>query len=158
MKTRIPATLAKDFLRIYLPALRKNAQVEIAGSLRRGSEEVGDIDLVVIPKDRRLFEEAVMKIEDTCLAWGEKKIRIETKEGIQIDFQMATPETFESMMLYLTGSAKFNIMCRGIAKKQGMRLNEYGLFRGGKNVASSEEQILKILGLLEFLSPVKREL
>ena len=157
MKTIISSAVAKDFLKKSLPALRKTAQIEIAGSLRRGKEEVGDIDLVVIPKNRADFERAVMKLSGEVLAWGEKKIRIETKEKIQIDFQIASEETFESMMLYLTGSARFNIMCRGIAKKQGLRLNEYGLFRDGKKIASSEEQILAALSLKNFLNPMRRE-
>jgi DNA polymerase (family 10) len=158
MKTQIKRKEAEEFLKKILPGLKKTADITIAGSIRRKKDLIGDIDLVCVPKNRDLFLETILDIADEILAWGEIKIRTIAK-GKQIDFQIATKENKESMLLYLTGNMHFNIMCRGKAKKLGLRLNEYGLFNEkGIVTAQTEEEILEKIGLKNFINPIQREI
>lgn len=133
------------------------------GSLRRFSETVGDIDLVVAAAagaSAGIMDAFVaMTFVDHVLARGESKTSVVTRRGTQIDLRVVAPHQLGAARLYFTGSKGHNIKLRQRALTRGWTLNEYALseIEGGKVIASeTEEQIYKALGL-PYIPPVLRE-
>ncbi|HCU23605.1 MAG TPA: DNA polymerase/3'-5' exonuclease PolX [Deltaproteobacteria bacterium] len=149
--------------RELLSFLKKDKNVrraEIAGSLRRCKETIGDIDLLVGMAEG---SEALMKKfvqvpqAETVLAQGPTKSSIRLKSGIQVDLRVVTETEFPAALLYFTGNKEHNTELRGLAKDKGLKLNEYGLFRGEKALPCKEEaDIYKALGL-HYIPPEARE-
>jgi DNA polymerase (family 10) len=134
---------------------------EFCGSLRRFSETVGDIDVVVVAKDAAVVMDAVvaMPVVDRVLGRGDTKTSVVTPRGLQIDVRVVAAHQLGAALLYFTGSKSHNVKLRTRALARGMTLNEYALTMvdGGKIVASeTEEQIYAALDL-PFIAPVLRE-
>ncbi len=138
-----------------------------AGSLRRGRETVGDLDLLVTlktktsAKQREAVIARVLALPGVArvLAQGENKVSFQLGSGMQVDVRLLPPESFGAALLYFTGSKSHNVELRQRALKMGYTLNEYGLSRleGGKRVAGkSEEEIYKRLKLA-LIPPELRE-
>jgi DNA polymerase (family 10) len=138
-----------------------------AGSLRRGRETVGDLDMLITGKcgtsavQRDKVIDAILKFPSIqeVLARGENKVSFKLRSGMQVDVRLLPPESFGAAMLYFTGSKSHNISLRQRALKLGFTLNEYGLNRleDEKRVAGkTEEEIYKKLGLA-FIPPELRE-
>ena len=147
-----------------LPGVDK---VTPAGSLRRGRETVGDLDVLITGKcgtsedQRDKVIDAILKLPgiQEVLARGENKVSFKLRSGMQVDVRLLPPESFGAAMLYFTGSKSHNISLRQRALRLGYTLNEYGLARveDEKRVAGkTEEEIYKKLGL-EFIPPELRE-
>jgi DNA polymerase (family X) len=147
-----------------LPGVEK---VTPAGSLRRGRETVGDLDLLVTGKCCNSESQRDKVIEEIVnfpgilevLAKGENKVSIKLRSGMQVDVRILPPESFGAAMQYFTGSKNHNVTLRQRALKQGYTLNEYGLVRieDEKRVAGkTEEEIYKKLGL-DWIPPELRE-
>jgi DNA polymerase (family X) len=140
-----------------------------AGSLRRGRETIGDIDLLVTmrpghdkQKDVDAVAEHILKYPgiDQTLAHGENKVSVLLGSGFQVDVRMLAKENFGAALLYFTGSKSHNVALRGRALDMGWTLNEYALttLKGGKVVAGkSEEEIYAKLGL-DYVEPELREM
>lgn len=131
------------------------------GSLRRFSETVGDIDIVVAAASSEPVMEAFvsMKFVDRVLARGDAKTSVVTHRGTQMDLRVVAAHQLGAALVYFTGSKGHNIKLRQRALGRGLTLNEYGLFEtdGGKLIASeTEAQIYEALGL-PWISPVLRE-
>ena len=144
--------------------------IEYEGSLRRGRETIGDIDLLAICDDPapllRAFTEggSVTKV----LAVGGTKASIRLEEGLQVDLRIVDAEAIGAARLYFTGSKEHNVKLRHLAQENSLRLNEYGLFpddgektppqqRGIAPVAAAtESDIYAALGLA-FQPPELRE-
>jgi DNA polymerase (family 10) len=91
------------------------------------------------------------------LAQGRTKSSVFTKEGIQVDCRVVEAKSFGAALLYFTGSKNFNIHLRKLALKEGLKINEYGIFRKDRYiVGKTEEEIFKFLGL-SFIEPELRE-
>jgi len=157
------ATKMTEFL-AGLPGVEK---VTPAGSLRRGRETVGDLDLLVTGKccdtdaQRNAVIERIVSFPGILevLAKGENKVSIKLRSGMQVDVRLLPPDSFGAAMQYFTGSKNHNVQLRQRALKQGYTLNEYGLVRmeDNKRVAGkTEEEIYKTLGL-KFIPPELRE-
>jgi DNA polymerase (family 10) len=157
------ATKMTEFL-AGLPGVEK---VTPAGSLRRGRETVGDLDLLVTGKccetdsQRNTVIERIVNFPGILevLAKGENKVSIKLRSGMQVDVRLLPPDSFGAAMQYFTGSKNHNVQLRQRAIKQGYTLNEYGLVRveDNKRVAGkTEEEIYKTLGL-KFIPPELRE-
>jgi len=140
-------------------------KVTPAGSLRRGRETVGDLDILVTgrltPKSRALITERVLSFPGITdvIAQGENKISFKLRSGMQVDVRLLPPESFGAALQYFTGSKSHNVSLRQRALKMGLTLNEYGLAKvdGGKTVAGkTEQEIYKKLGL-DFIPPEMRE-
>jgi len=144
------------------------ASITPAGSLRRGKETVGDLDLLVTiahgkntPATIDSIAEHILTypgIEQT-LARGENKVSFILKNGLQVDVRILEKEHFGAALLYFTGSKEHNVVLRGRANKMGFTLNEYALAKleGERPVASAtEEEIYAKLGL-DFIPPELRE-
>jgi DNA polymerase (family 10) len=114
-----------------LSSLPQVERAEPAGSLRRRTESIGDIDIVVAAADAAPVMAAFcgMAMVTDVLARGETKSSIRTTEGMQVDLRVVPPEHFGAAMLYFTGSKAHNVRMRALALKQGMTLNEYGLMK-----------------------------
>jgi DNA polymerase (family 10) len=131
------------------------------GSLRRFSETVGDIDVVVAAAEAHPVMEALvaMSVVDHVLGRGDTKTSIVTRRGTQIDLRVVEHGQLGAARLYFTGSKGHNIKLRQRALTRGWTLNEYALsvIDGGQIIASeTEEQIYAALGL-PWIAPVLRE-
>jgi DNA polymerase (family 10) len=131
------------------------------GSLRRFSETIGDVDIVVAARDHAPVMEALvsMSVVDRVLVRGDAKTSVVTRRGTQIDLRVVADKQLGAARLYFTGSKGHNIKLRQRALQRGWTLNEYALseIEGGKVVASeTEEDIYGALGL-PWIPPVLRE-
>ena len=147
-----------------LPGVDK---VTPAGSLRRGRETVGDLDLLITGKccandeQRRKVQDAILEFPGILevLARGENKVSFKLRSGMQVDVRLLPPESFGAALQYFTGSKNHNVSLRQRALRMGYTLSEYGLARvdDNKNVAGkSEEEIYNKLGLA-LIPPELRE-
>ncbi len=151
-----------------LGALPTVQRLAYAGSLRRGKETIGDIDVLAASTDASALMEAFRTRADVAkvLVTGETKTSILTKHGVQIDLRVVALDRFGSALLYFTGSTEHNIRLRERAIAQHMRLNEYGIFHANEDgavaegalpIASVEEaDIYAVLGL-QYVPPTMRE-
>jgi DNA polymerase (family X) len=143
--------------------------VTAAGSVRRGRDTIGDVDLLVTmrpgrekQKDVDAVAEHILKYPgiDQTLAHGENKVSVLLGNGLQVDVRMLAKENFGAALLYFTGSKAHNVGLRGRALDMGWTLNEYALttVKGGKVVAGkTEEEIYAKLGL-DYIEPELREM
>ena len=139
-----------------------------AGSLRRGKETIGDLDLLVTmrpgqdkQKDVDAVAEHILKypgIQQT-LAHGENKVSILLENGLQVDVRLLEKDSFGAALLYFTGSKEHNVALRGRANQMGWTLNEYALttLKGGKIVARKTEEEIYSKLKLEYIEPELRE-
>ncbi len=142
--------------------------VTAAGSLRRGRETVGDLDLLVTmrpgqdkQKDVDAVAEHILKypgIEQT-LAHGENKVSVQLGNGLQVDVRLLEKKSFGAALLYFTGSKAHNVALRGRALDMGWTLNEYALttVKGGKFVAGRTEEEIYAKLKLAYVEPELRE-
>jgi len=131
------------------------------GSLRRFSETVGDIDIVVTASDPGPVMDAFVAhgSVDRVIGRGESKTSVVTRRGTQVDLRVVAEHQLGAALLYFTGSKGHNIKLRIRALARGLTLNEYALseLEGGRVVASATEQeIYAALGL-PWIPPVLRE-
>jgi len=134
-------------------------KISAAGSLRRLKETIGDIDLLCEGTDGEeiIREFTSLPSAERVLAAGETKGSIIVEGGIQVDLRVVEPDSYGSALQYFTGSKDHNVKLREIAKKQGLKINEYGVFKGEKKIAGrNEEDIYKAVGL-PMMAPELRE-
>lgn len=144
-------------------------QIEVAGSLRRRLETIGDVDLLVAAdgKDAPSIFDAFIghPLVVEVLGRGETKSSVRTESGRQVDLRIVSLDEFPAALLYFTGSKEHNVALRQRARKREMTLNEYGLFgmtEDGKTdfdrpvPSGSEEEIYRKLDLY-FVPPELRE-
>jgi DNA polymerase (family 10) len=159
---------------VQLPSV---IHAEMAGSLRRRKETIGDIDLVCALKDPAARESVSavfvkLPLVERVLGQGQTKASILTTRGMQVDLRIVPAENFGAAIQYFTGSKEHNTKLRGLAQQKKMTLNEWGLYKldeydrsekkpgfppKAKPVASkTEEDIYRSLGM-PFIEPVLRE-
>lgn len=129
------------------------------GSLRRLSETVGDVDIVVATTDPAAVGQAVVgfgEVEEVIGA-GDTKTSFLTREGLQVDIRTVSPDQMGSALLYFTGSKTHNIALRQRAIDRDWLLSEYGLFRGEDVVASKTEEEVYTALEMDFVPPPMRE-
>ncbi|MCZ6514366.1 MAG: DNA polymerase/3'-5' exonuclease PolX, partial [Acidobacteria bacterium] len=150
-----------ELLASFLKESKNVDTVTPAGSLRRGKETVGDLDLLVIGKSHARIAEHFTSFPEITevLAKGEDKVSVRLKSGLQVDVRLLEPESYGAALQYFTGSKEHNVLLRDRAKRRGLRLNEYGLFKGeGKRriAGRTEEEVYAKLGL-PWIPPELRE-
>ncbi len=137
------------------------SQVQYCGSLRRGKETVGDIDILVCSEADVVaaITAAVLSHEQTqqTLGTGETKISIRTRAGLQVDFRIVAAQHWGAALQYFTGSKEHNVRLRELAVKRGMKLNEWGLFRDQTCVAGENEEAIYATLELACVPPEMRE-
>jgi DNA polymerase (family 10) len=136
-------------------------QADVAGSLRRMRETIGDIDLLVASEDSGPVMEAfgALPYVDRVLARGDTKSSVLTTKGLQVDLRVVEPKVWGAALQYFTGSKAHNVHIREMAVRKGLKLSEYGLFRvksGRLVVAETEEEVYERLGL-PWIPPTLRE-
>ena len=161
---RSPIAVALPLAERLLEELRAVPGVthaQYAGSLRRFSETIGDIDIIVTAAEAEPVMHALTasNVVDRVLAHGGGKTSIVTRQGVQVDLRVVAEHQLGAALLYFTGSKGHNIKLRQRALARGLTLNEYALSEldSGKVVASlTEAEIYAALGL-PFIPPVLRE-
>jgi DNA polymerase (family X) len=139
-----------------------------AGSLRRGKETVGDLDLLVTLADGFTSQKHVDALAahilefpgiEQKLAHGENKVSFTLENGLQVDVRLLEKENFGAALLYFTGSKEHNVALRGRANDMGLTLNEYALatLKGEKRVAGRTEEEIYGKLKLDFIPPELRE-
>ena len=124
--------------------------VEVCGSYRRGREDPGDLDIVIILKENESLPAIVEKLDGqyTAVNWlGEKKTQI-VVDGVKVDIKVSSLEGLGAALLYFTGPGGYNIGMRRSAKSKGLKLNEYGIWTRDTNVylgGATEEEIYAVL-------------
>ncbi len=142
-----------------LKLLPEVVQVAVAGSCRRRKETCGDLDVLATcsnpgpPMDCL----AAHPLVESVLQRGETKQRVRLKTGVEMDLRVVPEESFGAAMQYFTGSKEHNVVVRQRAKDLGLKVNEYGVFRGDEQIAGrTEEDVYKAVGLL-WIPPELRE-
>ena len=134
-------------------------KIEWAGSLRRMKENIGDIDILATGRDHEKIVYAFTHLPEVkeVLASGETKASVIVEGGIQIDLRVVEEDSYGAALQYFTGSKGHNIRLRGIAKVKGIKINEYGVFKGGKKIGGNEEkEVYRCLGM-DWIEPELRE-
>jgi DNA polymerase (family 10) len=153
------ATETAEELTVYLAECKAVEKVTPAGSLRRGRETVGDLDLLVTGRDHARIAEHFAAFPGIVeiLAKGEDKVSVKLKNDLQVDLRLLDAASYGAALQYFTGSKEHNVALRDRAKRRGWKLSEYGLFEGDKILASrAEEEIYAKLGLA-WIPPELRE-
>jgi len=143
----------------YLLRTPAVGRVMVAGSYRRMLETVGDLDFVVAADDGDTVTKHLAAYADTrrTLVRGPTRASIELDNGLQVDMRVVAADEFGAALLYFTGSRAHTIALRRIAQQTGLKLNEYGLFRGNRRIAGdSEASVYAALGLVD-IPPELRE-
>ena len=136
-------------------------QMQWAGSYRRGRDTIGDLDLLVVAEDASLVMDHFESYPDRSqtIGRGDTKISIRVGKAFQVDMRVVAAHQFGAALQYFTGSQAHNIQTRRLAKEQGLKINEYGVFRhdNGEQVAgSTEEEVYAAIGL-PWIAPELRE-
>jgi len=142
--------------------------VTTAGSLRRGRDTIGDVDLLVTmrpgqdkQKDVDDVAEHILKYPriERSLAHGENKVSVVMDTGVQVDVRLLQKKCFGAALLYFTGSKEHNVVLRGRANDMGWTLNEYALttLKGGKFFAGKTEEEIYSKLKLPYIEPELRE-
>lgn len=159
---RLPLDVADDRAGTLVAFLSEQpgvTGVDLAGSLRRRRETVGDLDIVVTAGDGEAVMRAFTQHPDvtSVTSSGPTRGTVLLDHGLQVDLRVVPEESRGAALQYFTGSKAHNIRLRGIAQSRGLKLNEYGLFRGDSRVAgATEESLYAALGL-QWVPPELRE-
>jgi DNA polymerase (family 10) len=133
--------------------------VEVCGSIRRCREVAKDIDVLAAGDDHEDLSSyfiAMPEVDEVLLA-GDTKTSCRLKSGVEVDLRVVSPDAFPYALMYFTGSKEHNVRLRGIARKKGWKLNEYGLFEENRIISlKTEEEIYNALGL-SYIPPELRE-
>jgi DNA polymerase (family 10) len=148
-----------ETLLAYLESVHGVEQVEVAGSYRRAKETVGDLDILVTAADGRSVIEQFIAYDEVeaVSSHGSTRATVILRNGLQVDLRVVPEESYGAALYYFTGSRAHNIAVRRIAQKRGLKLNEYGIFRGKQRIAGgSEQEMFQALGL-PYIPPELRE-
>ena len=142
-----------------LKSLKEVEEISSAGSVRRMKETIGDCDFLVISKAPVKVMDFFVSLPGVIKIWGKgtTKASVRLKEGFDMDIRVVPKKSYGSALQYFTGSKEHNIATRRLAIDKGLKLNEYGLFKGKKMIAGwSEAGVYKALGLV-WMAPELRE-
>lgn len=135
-------------------------QAIVAGSVRRRKETIGDIDILATSAKPENVMEKFLKLPQIAHVYssGKTKTMVKLKNGIDADLRVVPKISFGAALNYFTGSKEHNVYLREVAIKKGYKLNEYGLFKGKKLVASrTEKELYHALGM-DYIEPEMREM
>ncbi len=142
--------------------LRRQApvdRIDVAGSIRRRRETVKDIDILVTSRNPAKIMEVFVSLPlvGEIIARGETKTSVRLKEGIQVDLRAVDPACYGAALAYFTGSKAHNIRIRELGVQRGLKINEYGIFRGDERVGGREEEEVFAAVDLPWIPPELRE-
>jgi DNA polymerase (family 10) len=142
-----------------LKKIKEVKQITLGGSLRRMKETIGDVDILVASNKPKPVMDAFIRLPQTAkvMSKGSTKASIITKDGFQTDLRVVKPGSFGAAQHYFTGSKAHNIRIRSLGIDGGLKVNEYGVFKGKKSIAGkTEEEVFKSVGL-PYIPPELRE-
>ncbi len=153
------AKVEADAIVADLQQLKSIKQATVAGSCRRRKETVGDLDVLATSSDADAAMDrlAANPLVVKALARGDTKQRVRLRSGLELDLRVVPDESFGAALQYFTGSKEHNIVIRRRAQERGLKLNEYGLFRGEDLVASRTEEDVYAAVDLPWIPPELRE-
>jgi len=159
---RITISTAEEFAEPILDYLQRAKGVKdavIAGSYRRRKDTIGDLDiLITCTQAKPVMDHFVAYDEvETVVSKGHTRATILLRSGLQVDLRVVPEESYGAALQYFTGSKAHNIAVRSLAVKQGLKINEYGVFRGETRIAGrTEEEVYSHVGL-PYIEPELRE-
>ena len=148
-----------DALTAYLQQAPGVKQVVVAGSFRRMRDTVGDLDiLVTAARDSPVMTQFIAYDEiREILSHGTTRSSVVLRSGLQVDIRVVDEASYGSALHYFTGSKAHNIAVRKLAQARGLKVNEYGVFRGAERIAGeTEESVYRTVGL-PYIEPELRE-
>jgi len=148
-----------DALRAFLALAPGVTRVTVAGSFRRMRETVGDLDILVTAAAARPVIQRFINYEEVAdrLAAGSTRASVILRCGLQVDLRVVAEESYGAALHYFTGSKAHNIALRRLAQQRGLKINEYGVYRGKARIAGeTEESVYAALGLA-YIPPELRE-
>jgi DNA polymerase (family 10) len=159
---RVPLAEAEAYVRPLVERLRavpEAEQIEVAGSFRRRSETVGDVDILVASRKPAAVAAAFLSYPEVkqVLARGDTKCSVVLRSGLQVDLRIVPAASYGAALYYFTGSKAHNIAVRLMAVKEHLKINEYGVFRGSRRIAGrTEADVFRAVGL-PWIPPELRE-
>jgi DNA polymerase (family X) len=153
------ATQYADALCAFLRAVPGVNQVTVAGSFRRMRETVGDLDILVTADLDTPVVQRLATYDDVgeTLSLGTTRASVVLKNGLQVDLRVVEEKCYGAALCYFTGSKSHNIAIRRIAQRRGLKVNEYGVFRGAERVAGDDELSVYRSIDLPWIPPELRE-
>lgn len=157
--SKLGVKVTYEYAKILADQIERTGMARVAGSVRRKSKIIGDIDVCIIPEDYENFlswfknwaDKLNRRKKDWQIIGGEK-------QGVRIELYIGKPDTFGALLQYATGTFQHNIRLRNKAREKGWKLNQYGLFdriTGQIIAGKNEEEIYQKLGM-EFIAPEAR--
>ncbi|HCU72272.1 MAG: DNA polymerase III [Chloroflexi bacterium] len=145
----------------HLRAEPQVMEVEYAGSLRRGQETIGDLDILAssVNPDAVMEHFITADVVDDVIGFGSTKTTVLINNGIQVDLLVVEPPEYGAALMYFTGSKDHNIEIRSRAQARGLSLNEHGILdeeTGTRHPAATEQEIYAAIGL-PWIEPTLRE-
>lgn len=161
-KKRLKLSMAEELARPLLAYLRKVRgvkQVEVAGSYRRGMETVGDLDILATHYNDSELIERFTKYEDVdrIISKGSTRSTVVLRNGLQVDLRAVPEESYGAALHYFTGSKSHNIAVRQMGVNKGLKINEYGVFKGDMRIAGKSEEEVYAQVNLPYIEPELRE-
>ncbi|MBI5369857.1 DNA polymerase/3'-5' exonuclease PolX [Candidatus Uhrbacteria bacterium] len=147
---------ALPYARLIVDSLKKIhgiTHLDIAGSLRRRKETIGDIDLIATTSKPADLAHAFVRLPqiERVIEQGPTKIAVRYKNGMAGDLLILPPDEYGAALVHFTGSREHNILLRERAKRRGLKLSEHGLFKAEKRITNrTEKQVYASLGLQEI--------
>ena len=134
-------------------------KVTVAGSVLRRKETVGDVDVLVVSRNAERVMDFFVTMPEVAHVHGKgsTKSSVRLENGLDVDLRVVPAKSFGAALNYFTGSKAHNVHLRRIAQERGLKLNEYGLFKGTKAVAGKTEEDLYRALDLPFIPPELRE-
>ncbi len=159
---RLPLGLVLPWAEELVSLLKKKSpvdRIDVAGSIRRRRETVKDIDILVTSKNPLKVMEIFVSLPmvEEVLLQGETKTSVRLKQGIQVDLRVVDPECYGAALAYFTGSKAHNIRIRELGVQRGLKINEYGIFRGQNRIGGREEEEVFAAVGLPWIPPELRE-
>ena len=150
--------VVEEMLR-HLKAAPGVEQVSVAGSYRRAREDVGDVDFIATAETGATVVEHFVGHEDVIqvLAKGPTRATVVLRGGLQVDLRVVSGKSYGAALVYFTGSKAHNIAIRRIGQQRGLKINEYGVFRGDRRIAGEDEESVYRALHLPSIAPELRE-
>ncbi len=142
-----------------LNKLKEVEKISIAGSVRRMKETIGDVDILVVSKNPSKVMDFFVSLPEVIKVWskGSTRSSVRTKGKFDMDLRVVPAKSYGSALQYFTGSKEHNIATRRLAINKGLKLNEYGVFKGRKMIAGkNEKEVYRAIGL-DLIPPEMRE-
>jgi DNA polymerase (family X) len=158
VKLAVAANAASPLL-AYLQSCPGVLKAVVGGSYRRGQETVGDLDIVCAAKPQADAIGWFIKYPEfaTVESAGSTRVTAHLRSGLQVDLRVVEPDCFGAALHYFTGSKAHNIAIRTIGRARGLKINEYGVFKGKRRIGGeTEDEVFAAVGL-PYIAPELRE-